>query len=73
MLILTRGINEDIAVGSDIVITVLGIQRGQVRIGVSAPRDVPVHRREVYERIEAERSGFPSQGNSGSAPGKFAR
>ena len=53
MLILTRRRGESIMVGADVCITVLGIQGNQVRIGVNAPKQVPVHRQEIYERIKA--------------------
>jgi carbon storage regulator len=56
MLILTRKPTESIAIGSDISVVVLGIEGNQVRIGIAAPRDVTVHREEVYERIQRERS-----------------
>ena len=55
MLILTRKIGETVRIGEDIVVTVLGIKGNQVRVGIGAPRDVEVHREEVYERIAAER------------------
>jgi len=55
MLILTRKVNESLMVGDDVTLTVLGIKGGQIRIGISAPRDVEVHRQEVYERIQRER------------------
>ena len=55
MLILTRGINETIMIGDDTSITVLGIKSGQVRIGITAPDDVEVHRLEVYERLQKEK------------------
>jgi carbon storage regulator len=51
MLILTRRSGETIAIGNDITVTVLGINGNQVRIGIEAPRDVPVHREEVAARI----------------------
>jgi len=53
MLILTRRIGETICIGDDIEVTVLGINRNQVRIGVTAPRSVDVHRQEIYERIRS--------------------
>jgi len=54
MLILTRKPTESIAIGSDITVVVLGVKGNQVRIGVAAPKDVAVHREEVYERIQRE-------------------
>ena len=54
MLILTRRIGETLMVGDDITVTVLGVKGNQVRIGVNAPRDLAVHRQEVYERIRSE-------------------
>lgn len=59
MLILTRRVQETIKIGEDaeIEITVLGIKGNQVRIGVNAPKDVPVHREEIYDRIKSEQHG----------------
>ena len=54
MLILTRRINETLNIGDDIQVTVLGIKGNQVRIGINAPRDVPVHREEIYQKILQE-------------------
>lgn len=54
MLILTRRINETLNIGDDVEVTVLGIKGNQVRIGINAPRDVPVHREEIYLRIKRE-------------------
>jgi carbon storage regulator len=54
MLILTRRVGEALNVGDDVTVTVLGIKGGQVRIGVRAPKDVAVHREEIYARIQAE-------------------
>jgi carbon storage regulator len=56
MLILTRRMNETLMVGDEVTVTVLGIKGNQVRIGVDAPRDVPVHRQEIYEKIKQELS-----------------
>jgi carbon storage regulator len=56
MLILTRRVGETITIGSNVTVTVLGVKGTQVRIGINAPRDVEVHREEIYERIRRERS-----------------
>jgi len=55
MLILTRRIGETLNIGDDVQVTVLGIKGNQVRIGVNAPKSVPVHREEIYERIKKEK------------------
>lgn len=57
MLILTRRVGETLNIGDEVRVTVLGIKGNQVRIGVSAPKDVPVHREEIYERIQNEKNG----------------
>lgn len=54
MLILTRRIGESLKIGAHITVTVLGVKGGQVRLGVDAPKDVAVHRQEIYERIQRE-------------------
>ncbi|MEJ2631154.1 MAG: carbon storage regulator CsrA [Acidihalobacter sp.] len=54
MLILTRRVGETLIIGDDIAITVLGVKGNQVRLGIKAPRDVTVHREEVYQRIHQD-------------------
>jgi carbon storage regulator len=54
MLILTRRVGESLMIGRDIVVTVLSVKGSQVRIGVDAPKDVAVHREEIYDRIRAQ-------------------
>ncbi len=55
MLILTRRVGETLVIGDNVTVTVLGVKGNQVRIGVNAPKDVSVHREEIYERIKRER------------------
>ncbi|QEW07682.1 carbon storage regulator CsrA [Nitrincola iocasae] len=55
MLILTRRVGETLMVGDDVTVTVLGVKGNQVRIGVNAPKDVSVHREEIYQRIQREK------------------
>jgi carbon storage regulator len=68
MLILTRRVGETVMIGNEVTVTVLGVKGNQVRIGVNAPKDVAVHREEIYERIKREQD---HDGNVGSAPAKM--
>lgn len=53
MLILTRKVGESIIIGDSVTVKVLGMRAGQIKIGIEAPRDLAIHREEVYERIHA--------------------
>ena len=63
MLILTRRVGETLKVGNDVDVTVLGVKGNQIRIGIKAPKNVAVHREEIFERIqrEAELAARPNQ------------
>lgn len=63
MLILTRDVDQRIMIGDDIEITVLNVINGQVRIGIDAPREIPVHREEVYHRVRREQRDPDAIGN----------
>lgn len=59
-LMLTRRVNESIWIGDDIQVTVQRIRGGQVRLAFHAPKDVPIHREEIYQRIQKEKAGVIS-------------
>jgi carbon storage regulator len=67
MLILTRRVGETVMIGNDVTVTVFGVKGNQVRIGINAPKNVAVHREEIYERIKREQQGESSQGESQNA------
>jgi carbon storage regulator len=65
MLILTRRVGETVMIGDDVAVTVLGVKGNQVRVGINAPKNVAVHREEIYERIKREKNKADDQQGGG--------
>jgi carbon storage regulator len=72
MLILTRRVGETLMIGDEVTVTVLGVKGNQVRIGVNAPKDIAVHREEIYERIKREQDDSAHHASSQPEPGQEA-
>ncbi len=68
MLILTRRVGETLMIGDDVTVTVLGVKGNQVRIGINAPKEISVHREEIYERIKNEQASGAETASSPSPP-----
>lgn len=68
MLILTRRVGETVMIGNNVTVTVLGVKGNQVRVGINAPKNVAVHREEIFERIKREQQGGEPDGEAEPAP-----
>lgn len=68
MLILTRRVGETLMIGDSVTVTVLGVKGNQVRIGITAPKDVAVHREEIFQRIQKDDAVGPADANPAGLP-----
>jgi carbon storage regulator len=73
MLILTRRVGETLMIGDSVTVTVLGVKGNQVRIGINAPKDVAVHREEIYQRIQRGEDGEGNKSHPESDAGNLPR
>ncbi len=73
MLILTRRVGETVMIGNDVTVTVLGVKGNQVRVGINAPKNVAVHREEIYERIRREQQGGGEPKGEPESSAEFAQ
>ena len=72
MLILTRRVGETVMIGDEVTVTVLGVKGNQVRVGINAPKNVAVHREEIFERIKREQQGEGEPSGESQSPTEFA-
>jgi carbon storage regulator len=73
MLILTRRVGETVVIGNDVDVTVLGVKGNQVRLGVKAPREVSVHREEIFKRIKDEKHESRKNGSAAASSARSGR
>ena len=66
MLILTRRVGETLMIGDSVTVTILGVKGNQVRVGITAPKDVAVHREEIFQRIGKDAANAAARGESGA-------
>lgn len=66
MLVLTRKVGEAIVIGNDVIVTILEVRGGQIRIGIDAPRSLPVHRAEIYQQVTAENQAAVASAGEGT-------
>lgn len=71
MLILTRRVGETVMIGENVTVTVLGVKGNQIRLGVDAPREVAVHRQEIFDKIQGEDATFSSDDQPESSDAKL--
>jgi carbon storage regulator len=69
MLILTRRVGETLMIGDRVTVTVLGVKGNQVRLGINAPKELAVHREEIFQRLQAQEAGAAAPVAAGNAPG----